>query len=324
MRFFEIIDQVLSYNPKADLSSIEKAYVFAARAMGNQPHSASRPGLTHSLAVAGILAQMKLDEKTIIAGLLHDTCHRSAATLEDIAGNFGLDVAEIVGGALKVTRLSPGSRREQQAEYLRKMIFAISRDLRVVLVKLADRLNEVRDLDLLDTEDLRVLARDTLDIYAPLAARLGIDWIKQELEDHAFRILEPEAYERIRLGLAKTEEDRRHYIEEVKQILSTHFEEFGLQARVSGRPKQLYSVYRKMVRQNLELERIHDLTAFRVIVDDVKSCYEALGIVHALWEPVEGRFKGLHRQTQVQHVPVSAYHGRWPIPRKDRGPDSNR
>lgn len=291
MRFFEIIDQVLTYNPKADLSSIEKAYVFAARAMGNQPQSVSCPGLMHSLAVAGILAQMKLDEKTIVAGMLHDTCHRHAPALEDIAGIFGADVAEIVGGAMKVTRLSPGSRREQQVEYLRKMILAISRDLRVVLVKLADRLNEVRYPTLSDPEGLRDLAHDTLDIYAPLAARLGIDWIKQELEDHAFRILEPEAYESIRLGLVKTAEDRLRYIEEVKQVLSSHFEEFGLQARVSGRPKQLYSVYRKMMRQNLDLDRIHDLTAFRVIVDDVKSCYEALGIVHALWDPVEGRFK---------------------------------
>ena len=276
---------------RADVFSIEKAYVFAARAMGNQPQSASRPGLAHSLAVAGILAQMKLDEKTIAAGLLHDTCHKNAATPEDIAANFGPDVAGIVAGALKVTRLSPGSRREQQVEYLRKMILAISQDLRVVLVKLADRLNEVRAPEASDPDSLPALAHDTLDIYAPLAARLGIDWIKQELEDHCFKILEPQAYESIRLGLAKTEEDRRHYIEEVKQILSSHFEEFELHARVSGRPKQLYSVYRKMMRQNLDLDHIHDLTAFRVIVDDVKSCYEALGIVHALWEPVEGRFK---------------------------------
>jgi len=291
LRFFEIIDKVLGYYPKADVSLLEKAYVFAAKAMANQLQSASCPGLTHSLAVAGILASMKLDEKTIIAGILHDAYQKQAATIEDIVENFGAEVAEIIKGAVKITRLSFSNRHEQQAEYLRKMILAMSQDLRVVLVKLADRLNDVRNAEYEDFENLQDLAHDTLDIYAPLAARLGIDWMKQELENLAFRIREPETYEKIRQGLAKTEEDRERYIEEVKQILSSHFQEFEVQARVSGRPKQIYSVYMKMVRQNLDLERIHDLTAFRVIVDDVKTCYEALGIVHALWEPVEGRFK---------------------------------
>lgn len=291
MRFFEIADQVLSYYPKADLSLLEKAYVFAAKAMGNESQSVSHPGLAHSLAVAGILADMRLDEKTIIAALLQDTCLQQIMPIEEIGEQFGAEVAEIVQATVKVTGLSLNNRHEQQAEYLRKMILAMSQDLRVVLVKLADRLNDVRTPGCEDRETLRILGRDTLDIYAPLAARLGIDWMKQELENLAFKILEPEVYETIRQGLAKTEDDRQRYIEEVKQVLSSHFDGFGVQARVSGRPKQIYSVYMKMARQNLDLKRIHDLIAFRVIVDDVKTCYEALGIVHALWEPVKGRFK---------------------------------
>lgn len=291
MRFFEIIDKVLSYYPKADVSLLEKAYVFAAKAQTTQSQPALAGYLNHSLAVAGILTNMRLDEKSIIAALLHDAYEQQLLTMESVDGEFGADIAQIVQGVAKLSQLAFSNREEQQAEYLRKMILAMSQDLRVVLVKLADRLHVMRNFQQPSEASWANLARETLDIYAPLAARLGIDWLKQELEDLAFRAKEPESYERIRQGLAKTEEDRRRYIEEVKQVLNSHLEEFDVKARISGRPKHIYSVFMKMKKQNLDLQRIYDLIAFRVIVDSVKTCYETLGIVHAFWEPVAGRFK---------------------------------
>ena len=204
---------------------------------------------------------------------------------------FGPEVALIIQGVSKLTQIAYSSRKERQAEYIRKMIMAISRDVRVVLVKLADRLDGIRGTscrtDLFDVN----FAQETLDIYAPLAGRLGVDWMKHELENLSFRCLHPKAYEEIDTGLAKTEEDRIRYIREVEQIIEARMAEFGLKGRIRGRPKHIYSIYQKMERQKLDMTRIYDLIAFRIIVDSVKSSYETLALVHALWDPVEGRYK---------------------------------
>ncbi len=291
MRFFEIVDQVLSFYPKADVSFLEKAYVFAAKAHQGVFRLRGEPYLQHPLAVAGILAGMRLDEESIAAGLLHDSLEEGWTTPEAIGEAFGANVSDIVQGVTKLTQIDLSNRKERQAEYLRKMVLSMCQDIRVVFVKLADRLQDMRSARIREPEAQRALAQETLDIYAPLAARLGIDWMKLELEDLAFRCLEPREYEEIVQKLATTEEERRRYIHEVRGILSVKLGEHGLSGRISGRPKHLYSIYKKMIRQNLDLDRIYDLIAFRIIVDSVKTCYEALAVIHATWEPVSGRFK---------------------------------
>ena len=234
---------------------------------------------------------MRLDEESIIAGLLHDSLEKKYITYEDLVEQFGDGVARIVQGVSRLTQISYSSRKERQAEYIRKMILAIAQDMRVVLVKLADRLDDIRRATCAENETGVNTAQETIDIYAPLAGRLGIDWMKQELENLSFRCLDPKAFVELNTGLAKTEEDRQRYIEEVEKIMSARMGEYGINGRILGRPKHIYSIYQKMVRQKLDLTRIYDLIAFRVIVDSIKSCYETLALVHALWEPVEGRYK---------------------------------
>ncbi len=291
MRYFEIIDEVLSYHPEADAALLEKAYVFSARVHHGRTRLPGEPYLHHSLAVAGILTRMKLDEETIAAGLLHDVMAEQDVTPEELEEHFGAGIARIVQGLTKVSQLTFTTRQERQTEYIRKMVLAMSPDVRVVLVKLAERLHEMRGLQDRFDASHRMLAQETRDIYAPLAGRLGIDWIKQQLEDLSFRCLEPEVYEGILQGLAKTEEDRRRYLQEVQQLLTAKLEENGIRGRVSGRPKHLYSIHLKMLRQDMDLSRIYDLIAFRIVVDSLPTCYEALAMVHNAWEPVAGRYK---------------------------------
>jgi len=291
VRYFQIIDQVLSYHAGANIALLEKAYVFTAKVRQGIVRLRGDPYLNNPLAVAGILSRMKLDEETIAAGLLHDVIEEQWATLQNLEDDFGADVARIVQGVTKLSQLDFSKREERQAEYVRKMVLALSADVRVLLVKLAERLHEIRGLQGQPNESRKLFALETRDIYAPLAGRLGIDWMKQELEDLSFRCMEPEAWERISQGLAKTEEDRRRYIDEVQQILASKLEENAIKGRVIGRPKHLYSIHMKMLRQDMDLRRIYDVIAFRIIVDSVKGCYEALGMVHAAWEPVAGRYK---------------------------------
>ena len=290
-RFFEIVDQILGYYPKANVALIEKAYVFAAKAYGGRTRPTGESYLDHSLVVAGILARMRLDEESLAAGFLHSLLEEQITELQEIEDLFGPRIAHIAQGVGKLSQLDFSNRKDRQAEYVRKMILAMSQDVRVVLVKLADRLHDMRSFSRKVSESQQIQARETLDIYSPLAGRLGIEWLKQELEDLAFRCLEPEAYEEILLGLVKREEDRRRYIEEVKQVLSSNLAEFGLNGRIVGRPKHIYSIFRKMQRQNLDLQRVFDLIAFRIIVDSEKACYDVLGVVDTLWKPVPGRFK---------------------------------
>ncbi len=291
MRFFELLDRILDYLPGADVGLLEKAYIFVSKAYRGKSSLPGEPYLEHPLAVAAILARMRLDEESIAAGLLHDSLEKEYISSEELTGMFGPQVALIVQGVTKLTQIAYSSPKERQAEYIRKMIMAISRDVRVVLVKLADRFDGIRATSCRPDRLGGNFARETLDIYAPLAGRLGIDWMKLELEDLSFRCVHPEAYEEIKTGLAKTEEDRIHYIREVEQILEARMAEFGIKGRIRGRPKHIYSIYQKMERQKLDMTRIYDLIAFRIIVDSAKSCYETLALIHALWEPVEGRYK---------------------------------
>ena len=291
MRLFEIIDQVLNYNPEANVALLEKAYVFSAKVHSGQVRLSGEPYLSHPLEVAGILVRMRLDDESIAAGLLHDTLEGQHVELEAIAEAFGKPIAHIVQGVTKLGGFDFASREERQAEYMRKMILAMSQDIRVLLIKLADRLHGMRTLHHHIEEKQVQVAQETLDIYAPLAARLGIDWIRTELEDLAFSYLHPEIHAEIDQNLAQTEEERNRYIEEVIQILTSKLHEYGLEGRVRGRSKHIYGIYRKMVKQNLDLQHIYDLIAFRIIVPSVKACYEALGMIHASWKPIPGRFK---------------------------------
>jgi len=286
LRFFELLDLVLEYLPGADVQLLERAYVFISRAYRSKDSLTAGPYLDHPLAIASILARMRLDEESIAAGLLHDSLEKEYIKQDELLALFGPDVSSIVQGVTKLTQIAYGNQKERQAEYLRKMIMAISRDVRVVLVKLADRLDGIGGTSL----GAR-FAQETLDIYAPLAGRLGIEWMKQELENSAFRCLQSDAYKEIVGSLAKNEEDRIRYIREVEQILETRMPEFNMKGRIRGRPKHIFSIYQKMQRQKLDMTRIYDLIAFRIIVDSVKSCYEALALVHEMWEPVEGRYK---------------------------------
>ena len=291
IRLNDIVDQVLSYHPEAEVSLIEKAYVYSAKAHAGQVRLSGEPYLMHPLEVAGILAKMKLDVFSIASALLHDTLEDTDTSLADLERLFGNEVTQIVDGVTKIGRFEFSTYEERQAENMRKMILAMANDIRVILIKLADRLHNMRTLNYHASEKQRLIARETLDIYAPLASRLGIDWIRTELEDLAFFYLDPDMHEEIIGGLKRNEEERDRYINEVKDIIQEKLAGFGLQGEVNGRPKHIYSIFKKMVTQNLDLEQIYDIIAFRIILADIRQCYEALGVVHSLWKPIPGRFK---------------------------------
>ncbi len=294
VRLSDILDQIQSYLPGCDTRLVEKAYVYAAKAHANQIRRSGEPYLSHPLAVAYILAQMKLDLPTIAAGLLHDTVEDTEVTVEDLEKSFGKEVAEIVDGVTKISTLPIQNKIYKQAENFRKMILAMANDLRVVLVKLADRLHNMRTLEFQPEHKRQRIARETLEIYAPLASRLGIDWIKQELEDLSFMYLHPEEYRKLKAEVEKVIAARQDFIEEVIKILKEVLAKEGIKGRVLGRRKHLYSIFRKLQRNNLsidELYLIYDILGLRVIVKEVKECYEVLGLIHSLWRPIPGRFK---------------------------------
>ncbi len=291
IRLNDILEQIHSYHPEADTSLVEKAYVYSAKVHAGQMRLSGEPYLSHPLAVAYILAKLKLDLASIAAGLLHDTVEDTLATIEELENMFGKDVAQIVDGVTKLSKIRFQSRIQKQAENIRKMILAMSKDIRVLLVKLADRLHNMRTLEYQKESKRMKIARETLDIYAPLASRLGIDWIKRELEDLSFMFLYPDEYKALRDEVDQRLGQRKAYVEDVKALIARKMEDYGLSCRVLGRPKHLYSIYRKMKRRNVPLDQVYDLIAFRIILKTTKECYEALGIVHSLWKPVPGRFK---------------------------------
>lgn len=291
IRLNDITGEVLSYHPKADIQLIEKAYVYSAKVHRGQIRLSGEPYLSHPLEAAHILAKLKMDVICIAAGLLHDTIEDTVADLEEIREVFGEEVATIVDGVTKISKMHLVNRKERQAENVRKMILAMSSDIRVILVKLADRLHNMRTLGFQPEEKQRQIASETLDIYAPLAGRMGINWIKSDLEDLCLFYLEPEIYARIKNETARRRNEIQELMAEVRAELTRKLEEVNIQATVKSRQKHFYSIYKKMVAQDLNVDQVYDILAFRVIVNTVRECYEVLGHIHSLWKPVQRRFK---------------------------------
>jgi len=292
LRFNDIADRMLDYNPQVDLERLQRAYVFTAKVHDGQERLSGEPYLIHPLEVAGILLDLHVDEDTIIAGLLHDTLEDTLTTRAEIERLFGPRVAFLVEGLTKIARIEFKSAREQQAENFRKMLIAMSEDIRILMIKLADRLHNMRTLFHMKEDSRRRIAQETMDIYVPLAHRLGVYWMKQELEDLSFRTLEPDAAEELEAQLLISRDEREIYIEDVIGIISRKLADVDLRCEVQGRVKDISSIHAKMKSQDLELEQIYDAIGFRIIVEGgVGICYAALGQIHSVWPPVPGRFK---------------------------------
>jgi GTP diphosphokinase / guanosine-3',5'-bis(diphosphate) 3'-diphosphatase len=291
VRFVDIEEQVKSYNPAANLDLIRSAYVYSAQVHVGQKRKSGEPYLVHPLAVARILADMKLDEAAIATGLLHDTVEDTLATSEELQDMFGQEIATLVDGVTKLSKVEFQSKEERDAENFRKILLAMTADIRVLLVKLADRLHNMRTLGYMSADSQKRTAQETLDIYAPLAGRMGIYWLKTELEGISFRYIEPETYRVIEEWLKESIERNQEYINSVLATIRERLHLYKIKGITRGRNKEVYSIHRKMQAQNLELDQIHDFVAFRIIVDSVSDCYAVLGFMHSLWRPVPGRFK---------------------------------
>jgi guanosine-3',5'-bis(diphosphate) 3'-pyrophosphohydrolase len=291
MRQYDLVERVRSYNPNTNEDLLNRAYVYAMKAHGSQTRASGDPYFSHPLEVAAILTDLKLDDATIVAALLHDTIEDTEATRAEIDQIFGPEIGALVEGLTKLKRLELVSREAKQAENLRKLLLAIADDVRVLLVKLADRLHNMRTLDFVPTESRRRIAEETLDIYAPLAGRMGMQEMREELEDLSFRTLDPEAYSVVMQRLDALAERNRNLIGEIEDQLSNNLRHRGLGARVYGRRKKPFSIWTKMERKSVGFEQLSDIFGFRVVVNDVEACYRALGIVHTTWPVVPGRFK---------------------------------
>ncbi len=287
----DLLERITSYYPNADLEFIKKAYDMSEKAHQGQIRRSGEAYISHPLSVAGILTELKLDLNTVATGLLHDTVEDTTLTLKDIETHFGKNVAALVDGVTKISQMNYKNTHAKQAENVRKMMVAMGKDVRVVIVKLADRLHNMRTLSHMPYAKQARIAEETLDIYAPLAHRLGISNWKIELEDLALRYLKPDIYYSLAQKVAMKKTERERYIADVKKILDTEMKKEGIALEVQGRPKHLYSIYKKMQERNIEFEQIHDVLAFRIIVGSVAQCYEALGVVHSKYRPVPGRFK---------------------------------
>src|SRR5690349_7753619 len=311
----ELLDHVSAYNPDADRELIRAAFDYACDQHAGQVRKSGEAFVYHPWSVAVICAELKLDTHTIAAALLHDVVEDTDAELEDVRERFGDDVAQLVDGVTKLARISFQSREQAQVENYRKMIVAMAQDLRVVLIKLADRLHNIRTIAALGKQKQLQTARETLEIYAPLAHRLGIHSIKWELEDLAFATLHPRKYQEIKGLVNQQREERERYVARAGGYLAKELEALGINSEISGRAKHFYSIYSKMTRKGREFNEIYDLTAMRVIVDSVKDCYGAVGVIHSLWKPLPGRFKDMvampkFNMYQALHTTVIGPEGR--------------
>jgi GTP pyrophosphokinase len=291
LKLAELVDRIRAYHPSPDVGIVSRAYEFSLRAHQGQTRRSGEPYFVHPASVAGIIADLKLDTASVVAGLLHDVLEDTLATEDDVTREFGEEVAFLVDGVTKLSKINFTSKEDRQAENFRKMVVAMARDIRVLLVKLCDRLDNMRTLEFMSSEAQERIARETMDIYAPLANRLGIARFKGELEDLAFKYLEPQSFYDLAGKVTKTKKERDRYIADVCKTISARLAEQGFAADVTGRAKHLYSIYRKMKSQDVPFEQVYDVIAFRVIVESVADCYATLGVMHSKWTPVPGRFK---------------------------------
>ncbi|AKT39939.1 RelA/SpoT family protein [Chondromyces crocatus] len=287
----ELVDRVRTYQPHTDVDLIARAYNYGFDAHKGQTRKSGEPYFSHPASVSGIISDLRLDTASICAGLLHDVVEDTLATVTDIEAVFGQEIAFLVDGVTKLSKINFASKEDRQAENFRKMLVAMARDIRVLLVKLCDRLDNMRTLDFMKPEAQDRIARETMDIYAPLANRLGIARFKSELEDLSFKYLEPEAFADLTRKVATTAKEREKYIHDTCKVLAAKLAEQGFAVDVAGRAKHLYSVWRKMQVQQCDFDQVYDVIAFRVVVESVAECYATLGVIHSQWTPIPGRFK---------------------------------
>ncbi len=303
LRTLEDLNQkILKYFPNADLKLIEKAFHFSEAAHEGQIRRSGEPYISHPLSVAGILADLKLDLDSVATGLLHDTVEDTHATVDSLKAEFGETIAALVDGVTKISKMQFKTSTERQGENIRKMIVAMGKDVRVILVKLADRLHNMRTLNHMPYEKQARIAQETLEIYCPLASRMGISSIKIELEDLSFRYLRPDMYYQLKQKVEQREKVQANYIEEVRKMINVELNKAGHKAfEVQGRTKHLWSIYRKMESRNIDYEQVYDVLAFRVLVDSLSQCYEVLGLMHSLYKPIPGRFKDFIAMPKTNH-----------------------
>ncbi|NCO67657.1 MAG: GTP pyrophosphokinase [Nitrospirae bacterium CG_4_10_14_0_8_um_filter_41_23] len=287
----DLIRKVLSYNPDADVEVLRRAYHFSSEAHSSQKRVGGTPYIGHPVAVASILADMKMDVATIAAGLLHDTIEDTVTTIKDIKSLFGEEIAFLVEALTKLSKMEFMTKEEAQAENFRKMLLAMSEDVRVILIKFADRLHNMRTLRHLPENKRQRIASETIEIYAPIANRLGIGWLKIELEDLSFKIIMPDLYDELVRKVAKKREEQEGYLKEVTEIVNSKLKEEGVPGTVSWRIKHYYGIYQKMQKQKITFEEVHDVLGLRIITDTKANCYAILGLIHSLWTPIPGRFK---------------------------------
>ena len=287
----DIVNKMKKNNKKSDIKLIMKAYNYAKENHGDQLRKSGEPYIIHPIQVAYTLAELELDDATICAALLHDVVEDTEVTHQDLINEFGIEIAEMVDGVTKLSKLNYESVEEAQVENYRKMFLAMGKDIRVIMIKLSDRLHNMRTLKYLSRDRQIANAKETMDLYAPLANRLGIYSLKWELEDLSFKYLYPEEYREIVEGIDRKREERLQFIDKIEEQIKQELKKQKIEAEITGRAKHLYSIYRKMKRDNITLDQIYDLFALRIIVNSVKDCYAALGVVHELYNPMPGRFK---------------------------------
>jgi GTP pyrophosphokinase len=316
IRLEQILDKVDKHHPGDNLDLIRRAYIFSAKEHKGQVRASGEPYLTHPLEVANLLAEMKMDAMTVSVGLLHDVVEDTLTTLEKIEELFGADVAHIVDGVTKISQIPFTSKEEKQAENFRKMLLAMTDDIRVIMVKFADRLHNMRTLAYLTSDRREAIARETMDIYAPLANRLGMGKIRGELEDLAFSYLDPRAYQELKDVVEKNRRKHEAFLAEVTKIVEEKMREHGIPCLTESRIKRLYSIYLKLKKQRITIDQVYDLLALRIITDSVKSCYAALGVIHNTWRPVPGRIKdfiAMPRPNMYQSLHTSVIAGGQPF-----------
>jgi GTP pyrophosphokinase len=316
IRLEQILDKVDKHHPGDNLDLIRRAYIFSAKEHKGQVRASGEPYLTHPLEVANLLAEMKMDAVTVSVGLLHDVVEDTLTTLEKIEELFGADVAHIVDGVTKISQIPFTSKEEKQAENFRKMLLAMTDDIRVIMVKFADRLHNMRTLAYLTSDRREAIARETMDIYAPLANRLGMGKIRGELEDLAFSYLDPRAYQELKDIVERNRRKHEAFLAEVTKLVEEKMKEHGIPCLTESRIKRLYSIYLKLKKQRITIDQVYDLLALRIITDSVKSCYAALGVIHNTWRPVPGRIKdfiAMPRPNMYQSLHTSVIAGGQPF-----------